>query len=104
MAFDRVLIYATGGLAYTDNNTGWVAGGGVEWALPVNWFGSSAVTFGLEGLWLSFDEMTMMTSMAWSAPSLLPAAGPFRCCAHLGDNENEFFVARAKLNFKFGTY
>ena len=56
VAFDRVLIYATGGLAYTDDNTGWVAGGGVEWALPVNWFGSSAVTFGLEGLWLSFDQ------------------------------------------------
>ena len=56
VAFDRVLVYATGGLAYTDDNTGWVVGGGVEWALPVNWFGSSAVTFGLEGLWLSFDE------------------------------------------------
>ncbi len=56
VAFDRVLIYATGGLAYTDNYTGWVAGGGVEWALPVNWFGSSAVTFGLEGLWISFDR------------------------------------------------
>ena len=56
VAFDRVLIYATGGLAYTDNNTGWVAGGGVEWALPVNWFGSSAVTFGLEGLWLSVES------------------------------------------------
>jgi len=56
VAVDRVLLYATGGLAYTDDNTGWVAGGGVEWALPVNWFGSSAVTFGVEGLWLSFDE------------------------------------------------
>ena len=56
VAFDRVLVYATGGLAYTDDTTGWVVGGGVEWALPVNWFGSSAVTFGLEGLWLSFDE------------------------------------------------
>ena len=56
VAFDRVLVYATGGLAYTDDNTGWVAGGGVEWALPVNWFGSSAVTFGLEGLWVSVDS------------------------------------------------
>ena len=56
VAFDRVLVYATGGLAYTDDNTGWAVGGGVEWALPVNWFGSSAVTFGLEGLWVSFEE------------------------------------------------
>ena len=31
-------------------------GGGVEWALPVNWFGSTAVTLGLEGLWVSIDQ------------------------------------------------
>ena len=57
VAFDRVLIYATGGLAYTDNNTGWVAGGGVEWALPG--IGSAPRlrgTFGLEGLWVSVDN------------------------------------------------
>src|SRR5690606_26398587 len=56
VAVDRFLIYGTGGLAYTDDNTGWALGGGVEWALPVNWLGSSAVTFGVEGLWLSFDD------------------------------------------------
>jgi hypothetical protein len=43
----------------------------------VNWFGSSAVTFGLEELWLGFDE---------------------------DDDNNDFFVARVKLNFKFGTW
>ncbi|WP_162003669.1 outer membrane protein, partial [Microvirga tunisiensis] len=53
VAFDRFLVYATGGLAYTEDNTGWTVGGGVEWAMPVNWFGSSAVTLGLEGLWVS---------------------------------------------------
>src|SRR5215207_875644 len=62
VAFDRFLVYATGGLAYTEDNTGWTAGGGVEWALPVN--------------------------------VSLPR----------GDDEQDFFVARAKLNFKFGTY
>ena len=56
VAFDRVLVYATGGLAYTEDNTGWALGGGVEWAMPVNWFGSSAVTLGLEGLWVSIDQ------------------------------------------------
>ena len=34
LAFGRLLIYGTGGLAYSDDATGWAAGGGVEWALP----------------------------------------------------------------------
>ena len=105
VAFDRVLIYATGGLAYTDDNTGWVAGGGVEWALPVNWFGSSAVTFGLEGLWLSFDDDDDFGGGV--VGSFQPAAGgpPIDVVAPAGgSDDNDFFVARAKLNFKFGTY
>uniref|UniRef100_UPI00191D0345 outer membrane protein n=1 Tax=Microvirga zambiensis TaxID=1402137 RepID=UPI00191D0345 len=105
VAFDRVLIYATGGLAYTDDTTGWVVGGGVEWALPVNWFGSSAVTFGLEGLWLSFDEdddfgnnfVGRFTPAGGGAPVDIFAPA-------VGSDDNDFFVARAKLNFKFGTY
>nr|WP_134495769.1 outer membrane beta-barrel protein [Microvirga pakistanensis] len=103
VAFDRVLIYGTGGLAYTDDNTGWALGGGVEWALPVNWFGSSAVTFGIEGLWLSFDEddddddgfVGTFTSGGVTTNVFAP---------DVGNDENDFFVARAKLNFKFGTY
>ena len=106
VAFDRVLIYATGGLAYTDDNTGWVVGGGVEWALPVNWFGSSAVTFGLEGLWLSVDEDDDNDFNGFVG-TFTPVGGapdrPRLRRSH-ADNENEFFVARAKLNFKFGTY
>ncbi|MBM6580844.1 porin family protein [Microvirga sp. BT689] len=105
VAFDRVLIYATGGLAYSDNSTGWVAGGGVEWALPVNWFGSSAVTFGLEGLWLSFDnddddfDGVVGTFTPDGGGAAVPVVAPIG-----RDDDNEFFVARAKLNFKFGTY
>ncbi len=105
VAFDRVLIYATGGLAYSDDTTGWVVGGGVEWALPVNWFGSSAVTFGLEGLWLSFDEDD--DDFDGVVGTFTPAGGgaAVPVVAPIGrDDENEFFVARAKLNFKFGTY
>jgi outer membrane immunogenic protein len=104
VAFDRVLIYATGGLAYTDNTTGWVAGGGVEWALPVNWFGSSAVTFGVEGLWLGFDDDD--NDFNGIVGTFTPAGGtPVNVIApDLGNNDNDFFVARAKLNFKFGTY
>ena len=105
VAFDRVLIYATGGLAYSDNSTGWVAGGGVEWALPVNWFGSSAVTFGLEGLWLSFEEDDD-NNFGGFVGTFTPDGGPtVDLIAPIArDNENDFFVARAKLNFKFGTY
>ncbi|MBB3020744.1 outer membrane immunogenic protein [Microvirga lupini] len=105
VAFDRVLIYATGGLAYTDNNTGWVAGGGVEWALPVNWFGSSAVTFGVEGLWLGFDDDNdngdgFVGTFTPSGGG--PAVDVF--APDIGNDDNDFFIARAKLNFKFGTY
>ena len=105
VAFDRVLIYATGGLAYTDNNTGWVAGGGVEWALPVNWFGSSAVTFGLEGLWISVDSDDD-NLFNGTVGTFTPVGGdPIALIAPATqNNENEFVVARAKLNFKFGTY
>jgi len=105
VAFDRVLIYATGGLAYSDDTTGWVAGGGVEWALPVNWFGSSAVTFGLEGLWLSFDEDN--DNFNGFVGTFTPAGGgaPVDLIAPVGgDDDNDFFVARAKLNFTFGTF
>jgi outer membrane immunogenic protein len=100
-AFDRVLIYGTGGLAYTEDNAGWTVGGGVEWALPVNWFGSSAVTFGVEGLWISVDQ----DDENFNGPigTFTPVGGaPVAVVAPAGGNdESEFFVARAKLNFKF---
>ena len=106
VAFDRVLVYGTGGLAYTDNSTGWALGGGVEWALPVNWLGSSAVTFGLEGLWLSFEDDD--DNLNGAIGTFTPVGGaPTPVFAPLlanNNNDNEFFVARAKLNFKFGTY
>jgi outer membrane immunogenic protein len=103
VAFDRVLVYATGGLAYTEDNTGWTAGGGVEWALPVSLFGSSAVTFGVEGLWVSLDEDDDNNGVIGT---FTPAAGggPVNVSLPRGDDEQDFFVARAKLNFKFGTY
>ncbi|QRM33641.1 outer membrane protein [Microvirga sp. VF16] len=102
VAFDRFLVYATGGLAYTDNNTGWTAGGGVEWALPVNWFGSSAVTLGLEGLWVSIDQDDDDDGRIGT---FTPVGGaPVDVFLPRDNDEQDFFVARAKLNFKFGTY
>ena len=102
VAIDRVLIYATGGLAYTEDNTGWVVGGGVEWALPVNWFGSSAVTFGVEGLWINIDSDNNFNNGivgTFQTPGLAPVAVIHP--AFNNNNENEFGVVRAKLNFKF---
>ena len=102
VAFDRVLVYATGGLAYTEDNTGWTAGGGVEWALPVNWFGSSAVTFGVEGLWVSIDQDDDNDGRVGTfTPAVGPAVNVF---LPQNNDEQDFFVARAKLNFKFGSY
>ena len=102
VAFDHVLVYATGGLAYTEDNTGWALGGGVEWAMPVNWFGSSAVTFGLEGLWVSIDQDDDSTR---PIGTFTPVGGaPVNVFLPQNNDEQEFFVARAKLNFKFGTY
>jgi outer membrane immunogenic protein len=102
VAFDRFLVYATGGLAYTDNNTGWAAGGGVEWALPVNWLGASAVTLGLEGLWVSIDQDDDNDGRIGTFTPVVGA--PVDVSLPRDNDEQDFFVARAKLNFKFGTY
>jgi outer membrane immunogenic protein len=102
VALDRVLIYGTGGFAYTDENTGWALGGGVEWALPVSLFGSSAVTFGVEGLWLSFEDDDDGDG---TIGTFTPVGGaPVAVSLPENDSDQDFFVARAKLNFKFGTY
>jgi len=48
--FDRFLAYATGGAAFQDfDDVGWVAGGGVEYAIWNNW------TIGVEYLHYDFD-------------------------------------------------
>jgi outer membrane immunogenic protein len=109
VAFDRVLVYATGGLAYTEDNTGWAVGGGVEWALPLGGlFGSigNAATFGLEGLWVSIENDDDFDFNNTAIGTFTPAGGGTVnvFAPAIGNDDNEFFVARAKLNFKFGTY
>ena len=115
VAFDRALIYATGGFAYggaDDNNgfngfngfvndddvrTGWVLGAGVEYAFTNN------LTAGIEGLWVSLDRNTngaFVGTETTPGGAVLPVFVPGRD----DSDDNDFFVARAKLNFKFGTY
>jgi outer membrane immunogenic protein len=76
VAFDRALIYATGGFAFADDATGWTVGGGVEYAFTNN------LSAKIEGLYVNFEEDDI--------------AG--------FEMENDFGVVRAGLNFRFGTY
>ena len=78
VAFDRALIYATGGFAFADNATGWTVGGGLEYAFTNN------LSAKIEGLYVNLDQ---------------DDNGFFAI-----DNDAEFGVVRAGLNFRFGTY
>ncbi|WP_342110307.1 porin family protein [Methylobacterium sp. SI9] len=119
-AFDRTLVYATGGYAYgsgqDDQNfagrrfrdsfrTGYAVGGGVEYALPtdsfLNFFHSSAVTLKVEGLYVNLDRQKNAAAGVY-VPSLLPPNG----VAYLngGAAKTEFAVVRAGVNYKFGSY
>jgi len=90
VAFDRALIYATGGLAYGEVNNGfnssddvsvgWTIGAGVEYAFTNN------LTAKVEGLYVNLEQ----------DDDDLPVIA--------GQDETEFGVIRAGLNFKFNTF
>jgi outer membrane immunogenic protein len=93
-AFDRALIYATGGFAFAglsdgfgivgdddDTLTGWTLGAGVEYAFTNN------LTTRLEYRYTSFDGGSNVFNDV-----------------DLGDNEIEFHTVRVGLSYKFGTY
>jgi outer membrane immunogenic protein len=89
-AFDRALIYATGGLAYgevsngfsssDDVSVGWTIGAGVEYAFTNN------LTAKVEGLYVNLEQ----------DDDDLPVVA--------GQDETEFGVIRAGLNYKFSSY
>ena len=122
VAFDRTLVYATGGFAFasggdSNNNglgfglgcagfafgcgfnndddwrSGWTIGGGVEYAFTNN------LTAKIEGLWVSLDGGNGNGVVA------IPVAGNPNPPVRLNGNnnsDNEFFVARLGINYKFG--
>lgn len=96
-AFDRALIYVTGGLAYGDvggssfgsNNTkaGYTLGAGVEYAFTPNW------TAKIEGLYVNIDRGNRGYVVA----------GPTAATTYAvtSGKNNDFGVVRVGLNYKF---
>ena len=106
VAFDRALVYATGGLAWrtdednntrlgrlgnafrnNDDNIGFTVGGGVEYAFTNN------LSAKVEGLYVDFSE----NNDTRRARGLFGRGAP-----NLG--AGEFGLVRAGLNYRFGTY
>ncbi|WP_114943662.1 outer membrane protein [Microvirga calopogonii] len=77
VAFDRALIYATGGFAFADGATGWTVGGGIEYAITNN------LSAKVEGLYVNLDQDDNFLGI---------------------NNDAEFGVVRAGLNYRFSTY
>lgn len=110
-AFDRTLIYATGGFAYgfsdggdefcrfisggcsggDDTRYGYTVGGGLEYAFTNN------VTAKIEGLYVNLDESERRGRATYDR-------GQNRLFLANDNNGggSDFFVVRAGLNFKFG--
>ena len=127
-AFDRTLVYGTGGFAYgagggrdfglpngssDDFRTGWAAGGGIEYALPtdsfLNFFKSSAVTLKVEGLYVNLDRGNRLNGAFGATPAgnlvYTTSPGVVLASGNLArQRETEFAVVRAGLNYKFGSY
>jgi outer membrane immunogenic protein len=115
IAFDRALIYATGGMAFRNgnhdqavyasttsggvaaatylgntnsDNIGWALGGGLEWALTNN------MSFKVEYLHSHFSSDNYLLTTT--------AATPYNTVAFAGDRNDKVDVVRAGINWRFG--
>ena len=110
-AWDRLLVYGTGGFAYggaddnsndgfnayrgsnNDIRTGYAAGGGVEYAFTPN------ITGRIEGLYVSLDR-----NKSNGFIGTLNGAPVYTTAIGRDSNESNFAVVRAGLNYKFNTF
>jgi outer membrane immunogenic protein len=108
VAFDRALIYATGGFAYgggggnnngfvfdngSSTRTGWTVGGGVEYAFTNN------LTAKIEGLYVNLGNGNHNNGgVFYDTASNTIFVGSGR------HHNNDFGVVRAGLNYKFNTF
>lgn len=107
VAFDRALIYATGGFAFggggnnngcgglllgcndDDWRGGWTAGGGIEYAFTNN------LTAKLEALYVNLDRNNNVGAV-YNLPTNTLFLGN-------GRNDDDFTVVRVGVNYKFGS-
>jgi outer membrane immunogenic protein len=112
-AFDRALIYATGGFAYGggDNNNscgfafgctnnddirgGYTVGGGIEYAFTNN------LTAKLEGLYVNLDRSNNSTTFVGTTAGGVAFFTPAGTFVGGGNRDTEFGVVRVGLNYKF---
>lgn len=101
-AFDRTLVYVTGGLAYggmntnpftgnSTSNAGWTVGAGVEYAFTNNW------TAKIEGLYIQNDSDNDVRSFTNGAGGVLPA-GVYTAATSGGTGAG---LVRVGINYKF---
>jgi outer membrane immunogenic protein len=114
-AFDRALVYGTGGFAYGDgpNNcnstfaagvctgsndlrTGWAAGGGLEYAFTPNLTGK------IEGLYVNLERNNNASRYVGDFVAAGVATPIFANGRRTRDDE--FVVVRAGLNYKFNSF
>jgi outer membrane immunogenic protein len=126
-SFGNVMVYGTGGFAYGDGNrrndcpstigntfvgnlcgsnndntrTGYTVGGGIKWAMPTmtGLFGSSAVIFGVEGLYVNLDDNNRNNSGLVGFRS--NGTPVFDSTLVRRKDEMDFALVRAKIDFKF---
>lgn len=100
-AFDRALVYLTGGLAYgdfggsdffggSDTKAGWTLGGGFEYAFTPNW------TARIEGLYVAVNR-----GNRYGTVTGLTGGGATTTYAVTSGKNNDVGIVRVGVNYKF---